>query len=140
MLAADQAQGRGKYRSATIIDGTIGLTLEFLFILRANDRADRIDNSLVRWISVPSRGHHRLQNLLNFPPFWFLDPASGSHGWLKQKSIFFLGKRIVMLLPAAPIKLSATEHITSHHFSLLPSHLFLLLCFSLHRFRCALHG
>jgi hypothetical protein len=32
MLAADQAQGRGKYRSATIIDGTIGLSLWNFFL------------------------------------------------------------------------------------------------------------
>jgi hypothetical protein len=33
----------------------------------------------------------------------------------------FLGKRIVTLSPAAHIKLNATVHTKSHHFSLLPS-------------------
>jgi hypothetical protein len=34
-----------------------------------------------------------------------LNLTSGSHGWLKQKDIFFLGQRIIIVPPAAPIKL-----------------------------------
>jgi hypothetical protein len=39
----------------------------------------------------------------------------------------FLRKHIITLLPTASIKLSATEYVESYHFSLLPSHLLLLL-------------
>jgi hypothetical protein len=42
---------------------------------------------------------------------------------LKKKDIFFLGKRIITLSPAAHIKLNIAGHVVSHHFSLLPSHL-----------------
>jgi hypothetical protein len=59
--------------------------------------------------------------------FWLLDPASKSHGWLKQKCIFFLGKGIVTQSPAAPIKLmllGMSHPIISH--SCLP----ILSCYS----------
>jgi hypothetical protein len=39
----------------------------------------------------------------------------------------FLGKQIIILLPAVHIKLGFTEHVSSHHWSFLPSHLLLLL-------------
>jgi hypothetical protein len=38
----------------------------------------------------------------------------------------FLGKQIVILLPAAHIKLSTDEHVQFHHFSLLSSNLLLI--------------
>jgi hypothetical protein len=38
----------------------------------------------------------------------------------------FLGKRLVILLPATHIKLSTAEHIKSHHFLLSPFNLLLL--------------
>jgi hypothetical protein len=43
-------------------------------------------------------------------------------------------------LPAAPIKLSATDHVLSHRFSLLPSHVSLLHCHSLFHYRTTLDG
>jgi hypothetical protein len=47
--------------------------------------------------------------------------------WVIETEIhLFLGKRIGILLPARHIKLSATKHVKSHHFSLSPSNLLLL--------------
>jgi hypothetical protein len=45
---------------------------------------------------------------------------------VEKERHLFLGKRIIILSPAAHIKLSAAEHVQSHHFSLLPSNLLLL--------------
>jgi hypothetical protein len=51
---------------------------------------------------------------------------------VERERDFFLGKYIVTLLPATHIKLDATMHAKSHHFSLLPSSL-------LHFIHCLLH-
>jgi hypothetical protein len=45
----------------------------------------------------------------------------------------FLGKQLVTLPPATHIKLNAARYVTSHCFSLLPFHLFLPLCYLVHR-------
>jgi hypothetical protein len=45
---------------------------------------------------------------------------------VETENHLFLGKRIIILSPAAHIKLSTAEHVKSHHFSLSPSHLLLL--------------
>jgi hypothetical protein len=44
----------------------------------------------------------------------------------------FLGKQIITLSHAAHIKLNATVHIRSHHFSLLPSTFYFLIHYSVH--------
>jgi hypothetical protein len=44
----------------------------------------------------------------------------------------FLGKQIITLSPVAHIKLNATVHIRSHHFSLLPSTFYFLIHYSVH--------
>jgi hypothetical protein len=36
-------------------------------------------------IEIPSLEHRGIQNILNLLPFWLLNLAVGSHGWLKQK-------------------------------------------------------
>jgi hypothetical protein len=51
-------------------------------------------------------GTPRTSKSFKLSTFWLLDLASGSRGWLKQKGIFFLGKRIVTLSPVVPIKLA----------------------------------
>jgi hypothetical protein len=61
----------------------------------------------------------------NPPTFWLLDPTIRLCGWLKQKCIFFLGKRIITLSLAPDIKLSTAKPVESHRFSLLPSNLLL---------------
>jgi hypothetical protein len=52
-----------------------------------------------------------------------LASTSGLRGQLKQKVIFFLGKRIILPLTATHIKLIAIVIIAFHYFSFLPSHL-----------------
>jgi hypothetical protein len=51
-------------------------------------------------------GTPRTSKSFKLSTFWLLDLASGSRGWLKQKDIFFLGKRIIALSPVVPIKLA----------------------------------
>jgi hypothetical protein len=52
----------------------------------------------------------------------------------------FPEKQIATLSPAALIKLSAIEHVSSHHFSFLPSHLSLLHYYSLRHYCTTLDG
>jgi hypothetical protein len=72
------------------------------------------------YAAVPSRGHHRFQNLLNSPLFGFSAPRPDRVGGWNRKA-YFLGKWIVTLSPIAPIKLSAskTSHPIIFHFHLL---------------------
>jgi hypothetical protein len=64
-----------------------GICSDLLFLLWANNCADRLDNRCVRQALVPSRGCHGFQNLLNFrlPDS---SSASGLRGWLNGKLPF----------------------------------------------------
>jgi hypothetical protein len=49
-------------------------------------------------------GTLRISKSFKLPTFWVLDSASGLRGLLKRKGTFFLGKRIIILSSAMPIK------------------------------------
>jgi hypothetical protein len=116
MLTVDWELHSDRYRSGTRLDSTIGRSHQYIFLHFGQITMLIGLINLIRWISVPSQGRRRLQNILNFQTFQLLDPVSELRGWLKQKDIFFLMKWIITLSPAAHIKLSVDECIQSHRF------------------------
>jgi hypothetical protein len=72
-------------------------------------------------------GMPRTSKSFKLPTFWLLDSTFGSRRWLKQKDIIFLGKQIVTLSPAVPIKLTplSTSHLIISHSCIL-----IISCFS----------
>jgi hypothetical protein len=74
------------------------------FLHQANDRAKRVD-SFFPLCNGSFSGMPQTSKSFKLPTFWLLDLTYGSRGLLKQKCIFFLGKRIMILLHVVNIKL-----------------------------------
>jgi hypothetical protein len=89
-------------------------------------------------------GTLQISKSFKLPIFWLLDSAFGLRGLLKWKCTFFSWEMNHHIVTCYAYKTDAAEHVSSHRFSLLPSHIFCYFqsflatcCISSHS---ALHG
>jgi hypothetical protein len=136
--ASDQTLSSDKCRLDTLFITRSDTYAKTSFLLRTNDRAERVDGFHLLYSGFFSGMPHTLK-AFKLPPFWPLESTSGLCGWLKQK-ITLSREMNHHSVTCCIYKADTVEHVSSHCFSLSCSHLFLLLSPLQHCVRAALHG